>query len=86
LVVGTWNLENLFRPSGDAGPRDEPSYEAKLAELARVIGAIDPDVLAVQEVGDPTRSRTCAGASAAGFPDGRGIRVGFLSRLEFTGV
>jgi hypothetical protein len=65
LVVGTWNLENLFRPSGDAGPRDEPSYEAKLAELARVIGAIDPDVLAVQEVGDPTRSRTCAGASAA---------------------
>jgi hypothetical protein len=40
-------------PGSDASAGDEQAYEAKLAELARVIGEIDPDVLAVQEVGDP---------------------------------
>lgn len=46
MVVGTWNLENLFCPGSDASAGDEQAYEAKLAELARVIGEIDPDVLA----------------------------------------
>ena len=53
MVVGTWNLENLFRPGGDAGPTDQQAYAAKLTELARVIGQLAPDVLGVQEVGDP---------------------------------
>jgi endonuclease/exonuclease/phosphatase family metal-dependent hydrolase len=53
VIVGTWNLENLFRPGADAGPTDEQAYDAKLTELARVIDQISPDVLAVQEVGDP---------------------------------
>lgn len=53
MIVGTWNLENLFRPRADAGPSDEQAYDDKLTELARVVGEIAPDVLAVQEVGDP---------------------------------
>ena len=27
VVIGTWNLENLFRPGGD-GPRDQATYDA----------------------------------------------------------
>jgi endonuclease/exonuclease/phosphatase family metal-dependent hydrolase len=87
MVVATWNLENLFRPGGEAGPSDEQQYEAKLAELARVIGEIDPDVLAVQEVGDldalDDLRRRLDGewhTETSEFPDERGIRVGFLSR------
>jgi endonuclease/exonuclease/phosphatase family metal-dependent hydrolase len=93
VIVATWNLENLFRPGGDAGPSDEQSYEAKLAELARVIGEIAPDVLAVQEVGDPQalgdlRERLDGDwfAESSKLPDGRGIRVGFLSRLALGEV
>jgi hypothetical protein len=53
VIVGIWNLENLFRPGSDAGPSDDRAFDAKLTELARVIGELAPDVLAVQEVGDP---------------------------------
>jgi hypothetical protein len=35
VTVGTWNLENLFRPGAGAGPSDEQAYDAKLTELAR---------------------------------------------------
>jgi endonuclease/exonuclease/phosphatase family metal-dependent hydrolase len=87
MVAATWNLENLFRPGGEAGPRDEQQYEAKLAELARVIAAIDPDVLAVQEVGDLDALEDLRGrldgewhTETSEFPDEREIRVGFLSR------
>jgi endonuclease/exonuclease/phosphatase family metal-dependent hydrolase len=91
VIVGTWNLENLFRPGADAGPSDEQTYDAKLTELARVINQITPDVLAVQEVGDPAaledlRERLDGDwrAKSSELPDGRGIRVGFLSRLELS--
>lgn len=53
ITVGTWNLENLFRPGGPFGPKDKVGYDDKLASLAATIGAIGPDVLAVQEVGEP---------------------------------
>ena len=46
--VGTWNLENLFRPGGQAGPSDEDAYRAKLQALAATIEELAPDVLAVQ--------------------------------------
>jgi endonuclease/exonuclease/phosphatase family metal-dependent hydrolase len=52
-TIGTWNLENLFRPGGTFGPSDEMSYRAKLAALAATINTTKPDVLGVQEVGDP---------------------------------
>jgi endonuclease/exonuclease/phosphatase family metal-dependent hydrolase len=93
VIVGTWNLENLFRPGADAGPSDDQAYDAKLTELARVIGEIGPDILAVQEVGDPEaledlRERLDGNwvAQSSELPDGRGIRVGFLSRLALGNV
>jgi endonuclease/exonuclease/phosphatase family metal-dependent hydrolase len=53
ITVGTWNLENLFRPGGTFGPKDKIVYDGKLAALAATINAAAPDVLGVQEVGDP---------------------------------
>ena len=89
--IGTWNLENLFRP-GAAGPSDEPAYRAKISGLARTIGELAPDVLAVQEVGDPAALADLAAAAGGDWhtrtadPDARGIRVGFLSRLPLADV
>ena len=63
-IIATWNLENLFRPGGDFGPKTNAVYDAKLDGLARVIDAIVPDVLAVEEVGDSTRCPAARGACA----------------------
>lgn len=49
ITVGTWNMQNLFRPGADSGPDSDQAYEAKLAALADVITRMAPDVLAVQE-------------------------------------
>lgn len=76
----------------DGGPRTDATYQAKLASLADTIGVLAPDVLAVQEVGDPGALADLADRAGGGWhlatanPDGRGIRVGFLSRLELTEV
>lgn len=43
----------MFRPGGKFGPKTKDVYDAKLTGLARVIDAMAPDVLAVDEVGDP---------------------------------
>lgn len=90
VVIGTWNLENLFRPGGD-GPPDQTSYEAKLAALATTISGCAPDVLAVQEVGDPAALDDLVSELGGSWhialsthPDRRGIRVGFLSRHSLT--
>ena len=92
VIVGTWNLENLFRPGSDDGP-DEQAYEAKLTQLARVISEIGFDVLGVQEVGDPEALEDLGEhldgdwhSETSEFPDGRGIRNGFLSRLALAQV
>jgi endonuclease/exonuclease/phosphatase family metal-dependent hydrolase len=88
--IGTWNLENLFRPGGQAGPTTDAAYAKKLDALAATITELAPDVLAVQEVGDPDALADLAGRldgyahTALAEPDGRGIRVGFLSRLALT--
>ncbi len=87
-VVGTWNVENLFRPGTQFGAADDGTYEAKLATLAATITHMAPDVLGLQEVGDPA-----ALADLVDLLDGdwhvelskqfapeRPIRVGFLSR------
>jgi endonuclease/exonuclease/phosphatase family metal-dependent hydrolase len=94
VVLATWNLENLFRPGGDFGPRTRAAYDAKLAGLARVIGEMRPDVLAVQEVGDPLAlgdlvQRLDGGWSVETsnvFEPDHPIRVGFLSRLPLARV
>ncbi|GGQ43081.1 endonuclease/exonuclease/phosphatase family protein [Streptomyces asoensis] len=99
MLIGTWNLENLYRPwgsprSGEAesgggpfGPKDEAAYEAKLAALADVVTALAPDVLGVQEVGEPEALSDLLEAvggtwyaALSAHPDGRGIRVGVISR------
>jgi hypothetical protein len=84
--IGTWNLENLFQPGSPGGPEADV-YAAKLGALAATITQMDPDILAVQEVGDPAALTDLANRvggtwhTATADPDGRGIRVGFLSRL-----
>ncbi|MER8221738.1 endonuclease/exonuclease/phosphatase family protein [Streptomyces sp. NPDC094143] len=91
MLLGTWNLENLYRPGGPYGPRDEAAYETKLAALAAVVTQLDPVLLGVQEVGDPEALKDLAGmlgddwhVTLSEHADGRGIRVGFLSRAEPT--
>ena len=93
MIVATWNVENLFRPGADAGPPDQDAYDAKLDAVAALIGDIAPDVLAVQEVGQPEALGDLTDrldgdwqVALSEFPDDRGIRVGVLSRLEFDRV
>jgi len=92
ITIGTWNLENLFRPGGDASADVEAAYEAKLKALAETITELAPEVLAVQEVGGPEALADLvdrlAGTwhTALADPDGRGIRVGILSHLPLSDV
>ncbi|TDE02593.1 endonuclease/exonuclease/phosphatase family protein [Jiangella asiatica] len=89
VVIGTWNLENLFRPGEESGrPPDQSTYETKLDALAGTVDRIAPDVLAVQEVGEPAALDDLVARLAGSWathlsahPDSRGIRVGVLSRL-----
>lgn len=88
MIVGTWNLENLYRPGGEFGPKDKAAYEAKLASLAATVGALGPSVLGVQEVGDRAALEDLAGllegtwhVTLSRRADDRGIRVGFLTSL-----
>ena len=80
--IGTWNLENLFRPGEQVGASTHAAYQAKLTALSTVIIATAPDVLAVQEVGDMEALSDLAALAGGGWhcqtaaPDGRGIRVG----------
>lgn len=85
--VMTWNLENLFLPGNEGGPKDHV-FSQKLAALAATILQLSPDVLAVQEVGSEAAFEALQDtleryphARLSSLPDGRGIRVGFLSRL-----
>lgn len=91
LSVMTWNVENLFvRGAGD--PPDEIArYEAKLDLLAGTIMVLDPDVVALQELGagalgDLQDRMPDYDHAREGVPDGRGIRVGIMSRHPFQGA
>lgn len=79
----TWNVKNLF-PSVD--PAGEDAYRRKIDGLRQVITTAGPDLLSVQEVGDPTAFTdllTALGDGWAGVlsprPDGRGTRVGWAT-------
>jgi predicted extracellular nuclease len=87
--VMTWNVENLFLPSKQSGPKTEAAYQEKLKSLSDVILAIDPDVLGVQEIGDAEAFDALNSLLKNRYPhsyvsrslDSR-IRVGFLAKLK----
>jgi endonuclease/exonuclease/phosphatase family metal-dependent hydrolase len=86
----TWNVENLFRPAPGAPSGDQQHYQQKLGLLARVINHLSADVVGLQEVGgeEPVfdLQEALGGSyphrSVSAFPDQRGVRVAFLSKLE----
>jgi endonuclease/exonuclease/phosphatase family metal-dependent hydrolase len=86
LTVMTWNVQNLFPVDHGDGPATGEEYQAKVAALAAVIDAVEPDVLALQEVGPEevladlnTACRIDFDNRLVGVPDRRGIRVALLS-------
>jgi endonuclease/exonuclease/phosphatase family metal-dependent hydrolase len=87
----TWNVENLFRPKPEADEEAKQRYQSKLELLADVIGRLDPDVVALQEIGgehgeEPLDDlQQALGGShphraLSAFRDGRDILVAFLSK------
>jgi endonuclease/exonuclease/phosphatase family metal-dependent hydrolase len=87
----TWNVENLFRPNPDAEEEVNQRYQWKLELLAGVIERLDPDVVALQEIGgedgeEPLDDlQEALGGShphraLSAFRDGRDIQVAFLSK------
>ena len=93
IRIGTWNLENLFKPPNPFAPKTEEEYQAKLDALASAITRMDPHVLAVQEVGDPVALGELADrvggiwhieTAAPETGTDHAIRVGVLSRLPLT--
>lgn len=89
LKAMTWNVENLFRPGLDASDADRQRYEQTLVLLARVINELNPDVVGLQEIGgeeplldlQQALGGTYPHWAVSAFPDRRGIRVAFLSKL-----
>jgi endonuclease/exonuclease/phosphatase family metal-dependent hydrolase len=88
LKAMTWNVENLFRPASGANQAEQQRFQRKLALLAGVINRLDPDVVALQEIGgeEPLHDLqqalggTYPHRAISAFPDRRGIRVAFLSK------
>jgi endonuclease/exonuclease/phosphatase family metal-dependent hydrolase len=89
----TWNVENLFSPKPDAEEEVKQRYQRKLGLLADVIENLDPDIVALQEVGGEQPLQDLQEAlgdayphrAVSAFPDGRGIRVAFLSKHAVQG-
>lgn len=92
MRIATWNVENLFLPGAEGGARSAADFEAKADAMAATITRMDPDILAVQEVGDRAaldRILELVGGTwhvELAAPDGRGIGVGIASRTPLTDV
>ncbi len=92
LIVGTWNVENLFSAGTQFGTSDAAAFDAKITGLAGAITAQNLDVVAVEEIGDEpafAKLLDALGAQWQGvlsthFETPHTIRVGFLSRLPFV--
>jgi endonuclease/exonuclease/phosphatase family metal-dependent hydrolase len=88
FTLTTWNVQNLFRPDGPAAA-DPAVYDAKIQLLAQVMAQLDPDVIALQEVGDEgsladlQQARPAYAHRWRGVEDSRGIACAFLSKLPF---
>jgi hypothetical protein len=48
-----WNVQDLLAVGAEGGARPQQGFDAKLAAPAAVVDAQQPDVLALQEVGEP---------------------------------
>jgi hypothetical protein len=95
VEVGGWGGRvsdaDLFAAGSEDGPPTQEAFDAKLASLAEVLDAQRPDVAALQELGPPEvlaqlqerLTHELPHQQLSAHPDGRGIRVGFLSRLPF---
>ena len=92
VSIATWNVENLFTPNADSGPDGAAEFAAKADALAATITAMDPDVLALQEIGDPEALDDVLGRVGGTWhvetadPDGRGIRVAIAARTPLSQV
>lgn len=97
LTVMTWNLENFGRPADDATQAVKDRFTRKLKQISELITGAGPDLVGVQEVLADDNDLAPAvfndllaalGAEWNGclsqLPDGRGIRVGWLSRGQLT--
>jgi endonuclease/exonuclease/phosphatase family metal-dependent hydrolase len=90
LTAMTWNVENFFVPE----PADADAYQEKVGQLAAVISAAAPDLVGLQEVGDPESfdalltalGRGWSGVLATHFDPEHAIRVGWLTTGELTDV
>lgn len=94
LMVMTWNVENLFPVGWKVSSQrrvTQAEFDAKLNFLAQQINMLQPDILALQELGgtDSDAAATLTSLEArctqrypqrfiSGFPDARKIRVAFL--------
>src|SRR6266480_7732314 len=97
FTVMTWNLENFERPAANAAEAAKERYSRKLTQISELITGAGPDLVGVQEVLADSNDLGPAvfddllaalGADWNGClsqrPDGRGIRVGWLSRGQLT--
>ncbi len=94
--VATYNLKNLFLDTGsailNAKRRARPKRRVELRALARTIGRLDADLLAVQEVGDGAALTAVNELLGQPYPhlevvpgnSDRGIHLGFLSRVPVS--
>jgi endonuclease/exonuclease/phosphatase family metal-dependent hydrolase len=86
LRLATFNLKDFFLPRKD---EEKKVVEAKVANIAKALERADADIVALQEVGEPSlveRVVQNVGALGYGVPlfgsqDRRGIRNAILSRL-----
>lgn len=86
LRVATYNLRNFFDDQ-----RAESDPQAKADWVSQAIGALEADVVALQEIGSESAMRRVVAAltdrgleyeeTVFGTPDERGIRCGLISRL-----
>ena len=96
--LASWNVRNLFDDVDDPYRDETPSteeYQSKLRELAKVIGEVDADFIALQEVENlaslsEVNSLLGKPYPQVGLVEGndqiRGIDVAFLSRLPVKEV
>lgn len=92
MIVGTWNVENLFTPGTGFGGSSPEAFDEKVAGLAATVEAERVDVVALQEIGDEDAfERLLAllgpgwtGRLSTRFGTPHTIRVGFASRLPIV--